>query len=89
MYVLHTFCLDVVLPGNAIENSVFWEGIVQSAKFSPIDDEHKRRIKTEEKAKVVASAWEEECIQFLASLAVLPMTILKKTLSQMSGVFPR
>ena len=55
MYVLHTFCLDVVLPGNAIENSVFWEGIVQSAKFSPIDDEHKRRIKTEEKAKVVAS----------------------------------
>ena len=32
---------------------------------------HKRRIKTEEKAKVVASVWGEEFIQFLASLAVL------------------
>ena len=27
---------------------------------------HRRRIKTEEKAKVVASVWEEEFIQFLS-----------------------
>ena len=38
---------------------------------------HRRRIKTEEKVKVVASVWGEECIQFLAALAILPRTILK------------
>ena len=31
----------------------------------------RRRIKTEEKAKVVASDWGEEFIQFLAALVVL------------------
>ena len=36
---------------------------------------HRRRIKTEEKAKVVASVWVEEFIQFLAALAVLYWTI--------------
>ena len=35
---------------------------------------HRRRIKTEEKAKVIASVWLEEFIQFLAVLAVLPTT---------------
>ena len=41
---------------------------------------HRRRIKTEEKANVVASVWGggrgEEFIQFLAALAVLPRKIL-------------
>ena len=37
---------------------------------------HRRRIKTEEKAKVVAPVWGEEFIQFLAVLAILPRTIL-------------
>ena len=32
---------------------------------------HRRRIKTEEKAKVIASVWGEEFIKFLAALAVL------------------
>ena len=32
---------------------------------------HRRRIKTEKKAKVVACVWGEEMIQFLAALAVL------------------
>ena len=32
---------------------------------------HRRRIKPEEKAKVVASVWGKEFIQFLAALAVL------------------
>ena len=36
---------------------------------------HRRRIKTEEKAKVVASVWKDEFIQFLATLAVLPRMI--------------
>ena len=36
---------------------------------------HRRRTKTEEKAKVVASVWGKELIQFLAALAVLHCTI--------------
>ena len=32
---------------------------------------HRRRIKTEEKAKVVAAVWGTEFIQFLAALAIL------------------
>ena len=37
--------------------------------------DHRRRTNTEEKAKVVASVWEKEFIQFLAVLAVLHLTI--------------
>ena len=39
---------------------------------------HRRRINTEAKAKVVASVWWKEFIQFLAALAIFPRTILKK-----------
>ena len=35
--------------------------------------DHRRRIKTEEKIKVVASVREEAFIQFLAALAILPI----------------
>ena len=35
----------------------------------------------EDKAKVVASVWGAECIQFLAALAVLPRSILKKRMN--------
>ena len=31
---------------------------------------HRRRIKTEEKAKVVAAVWGTEFVQFLATLAI-------------------
>ena len=34
--------------------------------------EQRRRIKTDEKAKVFAAAWLTEFIQFLATLAILP-----------------
>ena len=37
--------------------------------------QHRRRIKTEEKAKVIASVWREEFFQFLAALTVLHWTI--------------
>ena len=36
-----------------------------------MDPGHRRRINTEEKAKVVAAAWRTELIQFLAALAIL------------------
>ena len=42
-----------------------------------IAPEHRRKIKTEEKAKVVASVWGAEIVQFLAALAVLPRSIWK------------
>ena len=34
-------------------------------------ENHRRRINTEEKAKVVAAVWGTELIQFLAALAIL------------------
>ena len=36
---------------------------------------HRRRIELEDKAKVVASVWGTEFVQFLAALAVLPWSI--------------
>ena len=46
----------------------------------------RRRIKTEEKEKVVASVWGKELIQFFAALANLPRTILKNRMnSSFSG----
>ena len=36
---------------------------------------HIRRIELEDKAKVVASVWGAEFVQFLAALAVLPWSI--------------
>ena len=42
---------------------------------------HRRWIKAEEKAKVVASVWGAEFIQFLVALAVLPRTILKNRMN--------
>ena len=36
---------------------------------------HRRRIELEEKAKVVASVWGAEFVQFLVALAVLPRSI--------------
>ena len=46
----------------------------------PVCLQHRRRIKTEGKAKVVAGVGGEEFIQFLATQAVLPRTILNNTL---------
>ena len=39
---------------------------------------HGRRIKAEEKAKVVASVWGTELIQFLSALAIFHKEGLKK-----------
>ena len=42
---------------------------------------HRRRINTEEKAKVVAAVGGTECIQFLAALAILHQDELKKRMN--------
>ena len=42
---------------------------------------HRRRIYTEEKAKVVAISWGTEMLQFLAALAILHQDYLKNRLN--------
>ena len=60
---------------------------MQSAEISPKKIEdcttvvsliHRRRLKTKEKANVVASVWGEEFIQFLAALTIFPRTIFEE-----------
>ena len=46
---------------------------------------HRRRIKMEEKAKVVSSVWGEEFTQFLAALTALPRTILSNRMNCFIG----
>ena len=43
--------------------------------------DHRRRMEREAKAKVVASVWGAKFVQFLAALAVLPLSIWKKRLN--------
>ena len=50
-------------------------------QFLGEDLNYRRRIKTEETAKVVAAVWREEFIKFLAALAILPRTILKNRIN--------
>ena len=47
----------------------------------PVSFDHRRRMEREGKAKVVASIWGANCVQFLAMLAVLPRWILMKQLN--------
>ena len=42
------------------------------------DQYHRRRIKTEEKAKVVSAVWGMELIQFLAALGIFHQDDLNK-----------
>ena len=46
-----------------------------------MDSRHKRSIELEDKAKVVASVLGAKFVQFLAALAVLPLSILKKRMN--------
>ena len=58
------------LSGGESHHPGFYFGIQNS--FLVCYAPRRRRIKTEEKAKVVAAVWVTEYIQFLAALAVLP-----------------
>ena len=49
----------------------------KSAGFEPESPERRRRIKTEEKAKVVAAVWGTELITLLAALGILHQDDLK------------
>ena len=47
----------------------------------PVGQHHRRRINTEEKAKVVAAAWVKELIKFLAALAILNLDDLENRMN--------
>ena len=52
-----------------------------------VSGKHRRRMETEAKAKVVTSVWGENFVQFLATLAVLPWTILNKRINSSYSSF--
>ena len=49
--------------------------------------DHRRRTKTEEKAKVVAAVWGTEMMQFLAALAILHQDALKKGINRITATW--
>ena len=79
-------CRNNYAAGSSI---ISWCMVVHSAllyfhsakTFLDILFHHRRMIKAEDKAKVVASVWGAEYIQFLAALAVLKWDDLKNRLS--------
>ena len=55
------------------------KGLIGPYNYSEmVKNNHRRRIELEDKAKVVASVWGTQFIQFLAALAILPWSIEKK-----------
>ena len=62
-------------------NQLFFYSNLITTLFPFVRFSHRRRMETEAKAKVVASGWGAEFIQFLAVLAVLPRSIWKKRLN--------
>ena len=48
---------------------------------------YRRRINTEEKAKVVAAVWGTVFIQFLAALSLLPRDDLKKMMNRLTAAW--
>ena len=50
-------------------------------------EDHRRRIKTEEKAKVVAGVWGTKFIKFLAALAIFHQDDLKKRVNRITATW--
>ena len=61
--------IEAILDSGGPRWTVYKEknGLKPRETFEPLY--HRRRIKTDEKAKVVAAVWGTELIQFLAALA--------------------
>ena len=77
--VHHVNCQNIDVRTQAVTGSSFQIIVHYQENFAYLI--HRRRIKTEEKAKVVASVWGEEFIQFPAALAVLPRMILNNMMN--------
>ena len=50
-------------------------------------EKHRRRIKKEEKAKVVAAVWGKELIHFLDALAIFHQDDLKKKMNRIKAIW--
>ena len=74
------FSSDLFLFWNRVQIRVWHTKKKLTSVHCPngIAPEHRRKIKTEEKAKVVASVWGAEIVQFLAVLEVLPRSIYER-----------
>ena len=66
------------LSTNWPENFQYSLNFKNSQLEAILESAHRRRITTEEKAKVVAAVWGTELIRFLAMLAILHQDDLKK-----------
>ena len=71
--LLPSFCADLIslsycYIGPSLVNLSCWCPPVPEAADGP---RHRRRIKTEEKAEVIAAVWGTDLIPFLAALTIL------------------
>ena len=75
-------CLHVPLFRNIHTDVAGSQGGILYKKYCTVYNVHRRRIKTEAKAKVVSAVWGTECILFIATLAILHYrTILKNRMN--------
>ena len=61
--------------------------LVYNKNFNLVDLNHRRRIKKEEKAKVVAAVWGKELIHFLDALAIFHQDDLKKRMNRIKATW--
>ena len=54
--------------------------------LTTLELKHRRRIKTEERAKVVTAVWGTELLQFLAALAIFHQDDLKKRIKRIIAI---
>ena len=66
------------LPVNSVGYKYFrYHIFIKRFRKLSVGQAHRRRMEREAKAKVVASVWGADFIQFLAALSVLPRPICK------------
>ena len=72
MLILEAAFINIKLLSPVIQNAVCCEGKHVGSYIRKLlcNFNHRRRIKTEGKAKVVAAVWEKELVQFLSALDI-------------------
>ena len=63
------------------------EEVVETAPTYPDSHRHRRRITTEDKSKVVGTAWGTEFIQFLAALYIFPQDDSKERMNRITATW--
>ena len=77
--LLYTIQYTVLYNTNDVTSIAIVRTLIQSPgkETNLVHPDHRRRIETEGKAKVVPSVWGAEFVQFLSELAILPQSIWK------------